>query len=212
MCVSIPSRASVARRPKIASQESDALARKTGPWLVNHVLWERLPSLSVRATGGDPGSQLLQPPEHRPSDPHRLGDLAGGVPSPPGPQRHLAQPSGVGSAEEEREPSLAVGTRPRRLRQRLWSVHNVRSPEGFRATALWRFIYAVWKRIVRIPWKSSAAAFPGRWNRSTGNPRGRNIRTVLKFFARNDFGQDRPWPMSALDRTGRYVRIGVCVH
>ncbi|GAB6185668.1 hypothetical protein JCM17478_11700 [Thermopirellula anaerolimosa] len=68
-----------------------------------------------------------------------------------------------------------------------------------------------------MPSGSRLSDFRGKWlrpcfrtrrNHSTGNPPNGNIRTVPKFFARNDFGQDCPWPNSALDSTGRRVKIG----
>ena len=79
------------------------------------------------------------------------------------------------------------------------------------ATALWRFIYAVWQPVVRFFVETVRGGVSRAMEPLDGKSPGWNIRTVLKFLARGDFGQDRPWPMSALDRTGRHVRIGVCV-
>jgi len=60
-----------------------------------------LPASTIWAPGGDPRAEFVPAPEHRPSDADRLGDLARGIPRPPGARRDATQPSCVGGTEQK---------------------------------------------------------------------------------------------------------------
>ena len=91
------SRTSVARRARKIKAESDASARFSGYGLrARRDLAYDFPGGAVRAARGDPGLQLLGPPQHPAPDTDRPRDLAATVPGPPGADRRIARRGGVG--------------------------------------------------------------------------------------------------------------------